>query len=58
LDREDEIPEDEAPDEDGLAQLSEIMNDLVVRNAPKRTQFRIPLKFGGRDGDIEIGVSG
>jgi ATP-dependent DNA helicase 2 subunit 1 len=41
-----------------LGQLKDIMNDLVVRNAPKRTQFSIPLKFGGKDGDIEIGISG
>ena len=34
------------------------MNDLVIKHAPKRVQFSIPLKFGGRDGDIEIGISG
>lgn len=45
-------------DEDGLDQLSEIMNDLVIRNAPKRKQFSIPLRFGGKDGAIEIGISG
>ena len=44
------------PDADGLADLTEVMNDLVIRHAPKRTQFSIPLKFGV--GDIEIGVSG
>jgi ATP-dependent DNA helicase 2 subunit 1 len=34
------------------------MNDLVIKQAPKRVQFSIPLKIGGRNGDIEIGVSG
>lgn len=34
------------------------MNDLVIRHAPKRVQFSIPLRFGGKDGEIEIGVSG
>ncbi|RSH91860.1 ATP-dependent DNA helicase II subunit 1 [Saitozyma podzolica] len=53
-----DAPKDSAPDQDGLGQLKDIMNDLVVRNAPKRTQFSIPLKFGGKDGDIEIGISG
>ncbi|WVW86165.1 hypothetical protein I302_108206 [Kwoniella bestiolae CBS 10118] len=49
---------DEAPDVDGLAELAEVMNDLVIRHAPKRVQFSIPLKFGGKDGEIEIGISG
>ncbi|KAL1412750.1 ATP-dependent DNA helicase II subunit 1 [Vanrija albida] len=43
---------------DGLEMLSDMMCDLIVRQAPKRKQFSIPLKFGGRDGDIVIGVSG
>jgi hypothetical protein len=34
------------------------MNDLVIKQAPKRVQFSIPLKLGGKEGDIEIGVSG
>lgn len=34
------------------------MTDLAIRNAPKRVQFTIPLRFGGKDGDIEIGVAG
>ncbi|WWC64593.1 uncharacterized protein I303_107204 [Kwoniella dejecticola CBS 10117] len=56
---EDDAPETDAqPDVDGLAELAEVMNDLVIRHAPKRVQFSIPLKFGGKDGDIEIGVSG
>lgn len=50
--------EDEAPDVDGLAELADVMNDLVIRHAPKRVQFSVPLRFGGRDGDIEIGISG
>ncbi|WWD03626.1 hypothetical protein V865_001681 [Kwoniella europaea PYCC6329] len=50
--------EDAPPDADGLAELAEVMNDLVIRHAPKRVQFSIPLKFGGRDGEIEIGISG
>ncbi|WRT70242.1 uncharacterized protein IL334_007237 [Kwoniella shivajii] len=49
---------DEVPDIDGLAELAEVMNDLVIRHAPKRVQFSIPLKFGGKNGDIEIGISG
>lgn len=43
---------------DGLTELADIIGELVIRQAPKRKQFSIPLKFGGRDGDIEIGVSG
>ncbi|WOO82294.1 ATP-dependent DNA helicase II subunit 1 [Vanrija pseudolonga] len=43
---------------DGLEMLSDMMCDLVIRQAPKRKQFSIPLKFGGREGDIVIGVSG
>lgn len=35
-----------------------MISDLVIRQGPKRKQFSIPLKFGGYDGDIEIGVSG
>ncbi|WWC91681.1 uncharacterized protein L201_006627 [Kwoniella dendrophila CBS 6074] len=55
----DNAPEtDEVPDVDGLAELADVMNDLVIRHAPKRVQFSIPLKFGGKNGDIEIGVSG
>ncbi|WVR07687.1 hypothetical protein IAU60_004729 [Kwoniella sp. DSM 27419] len=50
--------DDETPDADGLAELADVMNDLVIRHAPKRVQFSIPLKFGGKDGDIEIGISG
>ncbi|KAK6909437.1 hypothetical protein I203_103455 [Kwoniella mangroviensis CBS 8507] len=50
--------EDAPPDADGLAELAEVMNDLVIRHAPKRVQFSIPLKFGGKDGEIEIGISG
>ncbi|RXK40524.1 hypothetical protein M231_02176 [Tremella mesenterica] len=50
--------DDDPPDIDGLAQLADVMNDLVIRHAPKRKQFSIPLKFGGKDGEIEIGVSG
>ncbi|KAK4689603.1 ATP-dependent DNA helicase 2 subunit 1, partial [Tremellales sp. Uapishka_1] len=43
---------------DGLEQLTTQMSDLVIKNAPKRTQFSIPLKLGGRNGEIEIGVNG
>ncbi|WVQ67007.1 uncharacterized protein L199_005199 [Kwoniella botswanensis] len=50
--------EDAPPDADGLAELAEVMNDLVIRHAPKRVQFSIPLKFGGKEGEIEIGISG
>jgi ATP-dependent DNA helicase 2 subunit 1 len=51
-------PAGEDPDEEGLQKLQEIMNDLVIKQAPKRVQFSIPLKIGGKDGDIEIGISG
>ncbi|WWD19602.1 hypothetical protein CI109_104064 [Kwoniella shandongensis] len=50
--------EEKASEVDGLEELAEVMNDLVIRHAPKRVQFSIPLRFGGKDGDIEIGVSG
>ncbi|KLT41005.1 SPOC domain-like protein [Cutaneotrichosporon oleaginosum] len=43
---------------DGMEDLTDLISELVVRQAPKRKQFSIPLKFGGRDGDIEIGVAG
>jgi ATP-dependent DNA helicase 2 subunit 1 len=52
----DEAPEDADPE--GLDKLADLLTDLAIRNAPKRVQFSIPLKFGGKDGDIEIGVSG
>ncbi|OCF44617.1 hypothetical protein I317_01504 [Kwoniella heveanensis CBS 569] len=54
----DAFKDGDAPDVDGLAELSEVMNDLVIRHAPKRVQFSIPLRFGGKAGDIEIGISG
>ncbi|ODN73262.1 hypothetical protein L202_07815 [Cryptococcus amylolentus CBS 6039] len=54
----DQIDEDEDPDADGLAKLEEVMNNLVIKYAPKRAQFHVPLKFGGRDGDIVIGITG
>ena len=59
-DESDGKPDNEGEDdaEDGLAELANIMDDLVIRHAPKRTQFSIPLRMGGKDGDIVIGVSG
>jgi ATP-dependent DNA helicase 2 subunit 1 len=45
-------------DDDGLDALADIMDDLIIRQAPKRKIFSIPLKMGGKDGEIEIGVSG
>ncbi len=45
-------------EDDGLEALAAIMDDLIIRQAPKRKQFSIPLKMGGKDGEIEIGVSG
>jgi len=55
--------DNEAPGEDdkepeGLDKLADLLTDLAIRNAPKRVQFSIPLRFGGQDGDIEIGVAG
>ncbi|KAL7418434.1 ATP-dependent DNA helicase II subunit 1 [Cryptotrichosporon argae] len=50
--------ETQAVNDEGLSELADIMNEVVIRQAPKRTQFSIPLRFGGKDGDIEIGVSG
>lgn len=55
---EDEGAPSEEKADDGLEALAAIMDDLIIRQAPKRKQFSIPLKLGGRDGDIEIGVSG
>jgi len=55
---------EEAPEEagdaepEGLDKLADLLTDLAIRNAPKRVQFSIPLRFGGKDGEIEIGVSG
>lgn len=46
------------PEPGGLEKLEDIMQDLVIKQAPKRVQFSIPLKLGGKEGDIEIGVSG
>ncbi len=43
---------------DGMEDLTDLISELVVRQAPKRKQFSIPLRFAGRDGDIEIGVAG
>lgn len=53
--------DEDAPDEaepEGLDKLADLLTDLAIRNAPKRMQFSIPLRFGGKDGDIEIGVAG
>ena len=52
----DEAPGDAEPE--GLDKLADLLTDLAIRNAPKRVQFSIPLRLGGKDGDIEIGVSG
>jgi len=57
-DENEDDPAGEDPDEEGLQKLQEIMNDLVIKQAPKRVQFSIPLKIGGKDGDIKIGISG
>jgi len=43
---------------EGMEMLESMLEDMVIRTAPKRRLFTVPLKFGGRDGDIEIGVSG
>ena len=51
-------PEDADPEPEGLDKLADLLTDLAIRNAPKRIQFSIPMRFGGKDGDIEIGVSG
>ena len=57
-DENDGKPTDDVDADDGLDELAGIMDDLVIRSAPKRTQFSIPLRMGGKDGDIVIGVSG
>lgn len=41
-----------------MEDLTDLISELVVKQAPKRKQFSIPLKLGGRDGDIEIGIAG
>jgi len=43
---------------DGLAKLQEIMLEQVFRTSSKRVLFNVPLKFGGKDGDIMISVNG
>lgn len=50
---EEEIDESEEAD-DGLADLSSIISELVIRQAPKRILFNVPLKLG----EIEIGING
>ncbi|WVQ84479.1 hypothetical protein IAT38_006631 [Cryptococcus sp. DSM 104549] len=42
---------------DGLQELTDMINDLVIKYAPKRAMFNVPLKMG-KGGDIVIGVSG
>lgn len=37
--------------------LETMLEDMVIRTAPKRRMFTIPMKLGAR-GEIEIGVSG
>ena len=57
LNRPEEDIDEDSPDaqiEDGLADLSSIMSELVIRQAPKRILFNIPLKLG----QIEIGING
>ncbi|WVO14247.1 hypothetical protein L204_101879 [Cryptococcus depauperatus] len=58
LNRAPEEYKSENPDADGLSKLADALNDLVIKNAPKKRQFDVPLKFGGQDGVIVIGVSG
>ncbi|KAI9634077.1 SPOC like C-terminal domain-containing protein [Dioszegia hungarica] len=58
LNREEDDGAPTAAADDGLDALAAIMDDLIIRQAPKRKQFSIPLKLGGKDGEIEIGVSG
>lgn len=43
---------------DGLMKLKELMKEQVRRTSSKRVLFSVPLKFGGKDGDITISVNG
>ncbi|KAI5453371.1 ATP-dependent DNA helicase II subunit 1 [Naganishia albida] len=42
----------------GFDQLLEIMDVPAIKGATKRVAFSLPLKIGGKDGDITIGVHG
>lgn len=43
---------------DGFDRLKDLMDIQAQRGGLRRVVFRIPLKLGGKDGDIEIGVQG
>lgn len=47
-----------ATSSDGFQKLIDLMDERAQRSGQRRVVFRIPLKFGGKDGDIEIGVQG
>jgi ATP-dependent DNA helicase 2 subunit 1 len=42
----------------GFDKLLEIMDAPAVKGATKRVAFSLPLKIGGKNGDISIGVHG
>lgn len=44
--------------QDGMVKLEELMETQVYRTGMKRTLFRAPLKFGGKEGEITIGIQG
>lgn len=38
--------------------LRELLQEQVFRTSSKRVLFNVPLRFGGKDGDIMISVNG
>lgn len=62
---EDDEPEDNEIKEkagrsasEGMANLRELMTDAINKAGSKKVFFSVPLKIGGKDGDITIGVHG
>lgn len=42
----------------GFDKLLELLNQPAVKLGTKRVAFSVPLKIGGKNGDITIGVHG
>lgn len=43
---------------EGMENLRELMADAIYKAGSKKVFFSVPLKIGGKDGDITIGVHG
>ncbi|KAJ9102284.1 hypothetical protein QFC19_004832 [Naganishia cerealis] len=67
----DVVAEDDEPEENevreklkpssvsnGMEQLRALMEDAIYKSGSKKVFFSVPLKIGGKDGDITIGVHG